>query len=88
MHKCQIPIGNLPINLILWADSEIEFIRAPKFKTIIDQKLDGVSAIFDTESFSIGNYPDLVYNVKYNYKEMKDILLWLQQQNLDQPQFM
>ena len=77
----QLRLGNMPVNLVLLLSGKVQFISAPDFATVIDQHSE-VSAVFTQDNFSIGSLSNLCYNVSYNYKEIPEMLKWLQQQNL------
>lgn len=91
--QVQVPIGNLPVNLILVGnkfEAGIVFVKvAPIHKTIIDHaKLKEVSAGFTDHTIYL--HDDEVeeqfdYDTIYNYKEIPLMLRWLQQQNLQEP---
>lgn len=84
MLQVQIPIGQMPINLILLSDGTVVFIKVATFGVIFDQKLDGVSAIFEDDHFTLAE-SEFYYNTIYRYKEIPEMLQWLQQQNLQEP---
>lgn len=87
-NQIQIPIGNLPVQLVLlWNRQEggVVFVKSAPVGLIVENHERGkVSAIFDEEGFSIGD-EDFSYNTIYNYKSIPLMLEWLQQQNLQQP---
>jgi hypothetical protein len=85
MYQMQIPIGQLPINLVLLSDGTLVFIKVANFGVIFDHKLGGVDAIFHEDSFTI-NGTDYFYNTIYAYKEIPEMLQWLAQQNLQWPE--
>ena len=90
MHQLPIKLGSLPINLVLISDGSVAFVKAGNFKTICDSGDDGkqIVAIFDESGFQLGNTDNFCYNVAYKYKEIPDMLQWLMQQNLQEPQGM
>ena len=85
MFKVQMPVGNMPINLVLLSNGQIAFVRVGNFKALFDQgEAGGVSAVFYEEDFSIGK-ETYQYNTAYPYKEISDMLTWLQAQALIKP---
>ena len=90
MHQLPIKLGSLPINLVLISNGSVAFVKAGNFTTIFDfpEDKNDVEAIFSYSDFCIGNAEGLCYNVAYKYKEIPDMLAWLQQQNLQEPQGM
>lgn len=92
-YQLQVPIGNLPVHLVLVGNKErgrVAFVRVQPFKTVVDQgPAGGVDATFFQECFHLG-YADLEeqfeYETVYDYKDIPLMLRWLQQQNLQQPE--
>lgn len=85
MFQVQMPIGNMPINLLLLSNGHVAFIRVANFNALFDQSENGgVSAVFYEEDFSIGGEA-YQYNTAYPYKEIPKMLTWLQVQALIQP---
>jgi len=85
IYQVQIPIGNLPINLVLLSDGTLVFVRVAKFGCIIDQAPEGgVGAVFYDDHFLVEN-EEFWYNTVYRYKEKPNMLKWLQAQNLTEP---
>ena len=88
MHplQFQMQIGTLPIALQLCTNETIAFLKAKNLKTIIDQPEMGIGAVFTPEGFYIGE-EKVMYNwgVGYDYKDLPEMLKWLQQQNLELP---
>lgn len=85
IYQCQIPIGSLPVHLVLISDGTLVFVRVAKFGVIFDQAPDqGVGAVFSEDGFTIDG-EEFWYNTIYNYKEKPNMLKWLQQQNLREP---
>lgn len=85
-YQCQIPLAGLPITLVLISTAQIAFVPVQKFKPIFDipEKTDGINAAFFEDHFKIDDQP-FQYNVAYQYKEIKPMLLWLINQNLIEP---
>lgn len=78
----QIPISSMPINLVLLpASGEVVFVVVSQFDTVFDQSTDTIDAYFDMEGFSIGD-SSYAYNTPYAYKELPDMLAWLQRQRV------
>ena len=86
--QVRIPLSNMPAVILLTMDAHIKFVCAPAFKTIIDQAEapEGVSAIFYTEGFVIGE-TKFEWETKYPYKEIPEMLQWLIQQKFQFPDF-
>lgn len=91
-YQVQIPLGGLPVNLVLVGnkeDGQVVFVKVvPEFKAIIDFSGD-VEATFMNDGFWLGldmeNTEWYNYNMLYRYKEIPYMLQWLQQQNLSEP---
>jgi len=85
MFQVQVPIGNLPVQLVLLSDGTLVFVRVANISCIIDQAPEGgVGAVFYDDHFLVGN-EELWYNTIYRYKDKPDMLKWLQQQTLQEP---
>lgn len=85
IFQVQVPIGNLPVQLVLLSNGTLVFVRVANIGGIIDQAPEGgVGALFFNDSFQIGN-EELWYNTIYHYKGKPEMLKWLQQQNLIEP---
>ena len=95
MFQAQIPIGNLPVQLVLVGSKgsgRVVFVRVAPFKVIFDTTEDGkfIRAAFYDDVFHIfdngGGYEEVFsYNTIYDYKEIPVMLDWLQKQNLMLP---
>jgi hypothetical protein len=85
MHQYQIALGSLPVHLILLSNGTVVFIRVANFNVIFDQKHDGVNAVFIDDHFTLSG-TDYFYNTIYEYKQIPEMLAWLKQQNLQQPE--
>jgi hypothetical protein len=88
----QIPIGNMPINLVLFSENRtVAFVKVANFEALLDQPEDGtyVGAFFYPEGFSLfrseAESEDFDYNVRYPYYQMPLMKGWLMQQNLQLP---
>lgn len=85
MFQVQVPVGNMPINLILLGNATVAFVRVANFKALFDQsESGGVNAEFYESDFSVGGEV-FQYNTAYPYKEIPQILQWLKAQNLIAP---
>jgi hypothetical protein len=85
IYQCQVPIGNMPVNLVLLSTGTLAFIRVATVGVIIDLNPDGsVGALFSDENFIIGG-EEFEYNELYHYKEKPSMLQWLKTQNLTEP---
>lgn len=92
IYQVQIPIGNMPINLVLVGNQthgSLVYIRVSSFAPIFDQGgIGDVSGYFDNESFAFtkGNeMKEFFYNTVYEYKKVPLMLQWLKQQRLPEP---
>jgi len=83
--QIQLPLGSLPIALIACFDSSVVLTPTQQFKTIVDAS-NGFESMFDMDGFSI-NGEQFEYGVKYYYKEMPNLLGWLQKQGMEMPKF-
>jgi hypothetical protein len=88
--QVQTSIGEtLPVSLVLLTNGKegrVVFVKTGKFDTIIDLPEDGgIGAIFDMDGFGIGE-EEYDYNVSYPYKDIPDMLKWLQQQQMVMPE--
>jgi hypothetical protein len=61
-------------------------VRVAEFEVLFDQvgTPSGVDAVFYESDFTIGS-SDFRYNTAYGYKDLPEMLLWLQQQKLLEP---
>lgn len=94
MFQTQIPIGSLPINLVLVGDKtqgRVVFVKVAPVGLILENIDRGkeTAAMFTEDEFCISNtdmQTDVFkYNVIYDYKNIPLMLKWLQEQNLQQP---
>lgn len=86
VYQCQIPIGNLPVNLVLLSTGALVFVRVATIGTLIDVAPEGgVGAKFFDDNFEIEG-EEFYYNTIYEYKGKPNMLKWLQQQNLTEPE--
>ena len=95
--QVQIPLGRLPINLVLVGNkvsAEVVFVKvADRVLLVVDQpeSKDAIGAVFSEENFAFfeewvgGAIECFEYTVVYDYKEIPLMLKWLQQQNLQEP---
>ena len=89
MYQVQVPLGNLPVNLVLIGNREQASVAFVRFQsgTVFDQS-DDVSAGFFDENFLLfrnGTNESFEYNTAYDYKNIPAMLQWLKQQNLQEP---
>jgi len=90
MQMVQASIGwEFQVKLICLSDGTVMLVPQHDFGLIIDQKEDGVSALFDGSGFTLveaGKEPmDYQYHTPYKYKEMPLLKAWLVQQELVSP---
>lgn len=86
MLQAQIPLGGMPINLVLLSNGCIVFVKTCEFGVLFDYPEAGLQAIFQEDHFRIGE-EEYEYNWMYPYKTMPNLLAYLQQQNLIEPQW-
>lgn len=84
MFQLQVPIGKMPVNLVLLSNGTLAFVKVYNFSVIYDMPEDGVNAVFMEDGFMIED-DEFEYNVAYNYKAHPSMLAWLKQQNLQKP---
>jgi hypothetical protein len=77
-------IKALPINIVFSSTGLIGFERLKNFPTVSDHPELGIQAIFDNEGICVGT-TELQYGQLYNYREMPELLAYLQQQKLINP---
>ena len=90
MHTLQVPIGSMPVNLILLSNRTLAFARVANFEALLDQPEDksSVSAFFYSDGFTLSRgeeSADFDYNITYKYYEIPMMLDWLIKQNLQLP---
>lgn len=93
VFQLQIPIGSLPINLILVGNRQqagVVFVPVRDVGVVIEPLEAGkVAAIFFNYGFCLGDKSGLEeefsYETIYEYKNIPLMLRWLQQQNLQEP---
>lgn len=94
LYQVQVPLGGLPVNLVLVGNREqgkVVFVKVARIaKCIIDHaKLDEVNAAFTESTIYLHDNEteeQFAYDTIYEYKEIPLMLRWLQQQKLQQPQ--
>lgn len=95
--QCQIPIGNLPVNLVLVGNRQqagVVFVKVQNFAPFVDQCENGFAeaAFYSNDFVLFGGDDDgetveeFVYNTIYYYKEIPAMLKWLQKQDLQKPE--
>lgn len=96
-YQVQVPLGTLPINLVLIGNSylgRLAFVKVRPFTSaIFDLERDGHSiraAFYEDEFHIFGKQADgeevFRYDVIYDYKHIPVMLEWLQEQKLQQPE--
>ncbi|MGZ8888083.1 MAG: hypothetical protein ACXW1D_00840 [Halobacteriota archaeon] len=75
-------LANLPIQITYYGNGLIEFNRYVNFNTIVDNPCEGIQAIISNEDIYVGADTVVEYGVRYEYKEMPELLAWLKEQNL------
>lgn len=86
MHQMMVPLGTMPINIVLLSEGSLAFVRTANFKGVVDQPTceNCPTAIFTEQGFTIGE-ETFEWNTKYLYKEYKEMLQWLIAQKLEMP---
>ena len=84
MQQLQMPINNLPLSLVLVSNGTIGIVPRGNFPVIYDQPSQGIHAIITPEKMIVGT-TEVKYNTSLKYKEMPELLEWLQNQSLEQP---
>lgn len=87
MNAIGLALPGLPLRMICAEDGTVSFHKLALFKTIIDAPCDGVQAIISEEDIYIGANTVVEYDTRYHYKEMPELLAWLQAQKLEMPRF-
>jgi hypothetical protein len=85
--QLQVPIGSMPVNLILVLDGRLAFVRVAQFNTIVCAATapGDIPAVFNFDDFTIGD-TKYSYDMLYAYKEIPEMKQWLVNQNLVMPQ--
>lgn len=84
IQQISAPLGNLPLSIVYLSNGTIGLVPKGIFPTIYDMPEQGIHAIITTEKMIAGT-TEVKYNTSLKYKEMPELLEWLQQQNLEQP---
>jgi len=78
-------LATLPIQIILAENGMIGFQSLGDFSIIIDCNDSGIQAIVSTQDIFIGANTVIDYGVLYPYKEMPELLAWVQDKKLIEP---
>jgi hypothetical protein len=86
MFQIQVAVANMPITLVCLSNGTLAFVRISDCKALFDMSPTpaGVSAAFYEDGFVIDDV-EYQYSTAYEYKTIPSMLLWLQQQNLQNP---
>ena len=90
-YQIQIPLGSLPVHLILIGNKEhgrVVFTKVLPFSYVFDMGENGIAAAFYPDEFHIigDDVTEIFdYDTIYEYKELPVMLEWLKRQNLRQP---
>lgn len=83
MNGYGFAMKGLPLQLQCYEDGTVAFAKLGLFKAIVDQPEVGLQAIITTEDIVIGADTVIEYGVRYNYKEMPELLAYLKSQNME-----
>lgn len=84
IQQLSMPINNFPLSLVLVSNGQIGLVPRGAFPVIFDSPEQGIHAIITPEKMVVGN-TNVPYNTSLKYKEMPELLEWLQNQQLEQP---
>ena len=84
IKQLSMPIGTLPLSLVLVSTGQVGIVPRGNFPVIIDQPSQGIQAIITPEKMIVGT-TEIKYNTSLKYKEMPELLEWLQNQQLEKP---
>lgn len=87
MRRVPLQLGKLPIQITCWENGCVSFDRYSSFNVIIDSPEVGVQAIISNEDIVIGADTVIEYGQLYEYKEMPELLAWLQAFEITMPKF-
>jgi hypothetical protein len=85
MQAIRVPLSRFPILMTCYENGCISFDRTQNFATIVDQREDGLQCIISNEDMYIGANTVVNYGEITEYKEMPELLVWLQSLNLEMP---
>ena len=88
MHHQQIsqPLNRLPLNIVFISNGHIGLVPQGAFPIIFDQPEQGIQAVIMSEGLLAGS-THVPYNTSLPYKEMPELLQWLQEQEIEMPTF-
>ena len=84
IQQISAPLGNLPLSIVYISNGSLGIVPKGIFPTIFDQPSQGIHAIIAPEKMIVGT-TEIKYNTSLKYKEMPELLEWLQSQKLEQP---
>ena len=84
IQQISSPLGNLPLSIVYVSNGTIGLVPKGIFPTIFDSPEQGLHAIITPEKMIVGT-TEIKYNTSLKYKEMPELLEWLQSQQLEQP---
>lgn len=94
LHYIQVPLGRLPLHLVCLSNGCVAIViqQSPfnPFRDLLDLSLHGVSADFSTTGFRMyrgDESEEYGYGQQIEYKQQPLLLKWLQQQELEMPEF-
>ena len=82
IQQLSAPINTLPLNIVYVSNGTIGIVPRGDFPVLFDMPEQGIHAIITPEKMIVGT-TEIKYNTSLKYKEMPELLTWLQQQNLE-----
>ena len=87
MRYVQVQLGSLSVYIQCLENGCIVFVKAMQFIACTDNPFVGVQAIVSEDDIYIGADTMVEYGVAYDYKDMPELLAWLQSFNMQIPKF-
>lgn len=84
IQQLSAPINTLPLNIVYISNGTIGIVPKGAFPTIFDSPEQGIHAIITPEKMIVGT-TEIKYNTSLKYKEIPELLEWLQNQQLEKP---
>lgn len=83
LQQISAPLGNLPLSIVYVNNGTLGIVQKGAFPVLFDQPEQGLHAIITPEKMIVGT-TEIKYNTSLKYKEMPELLEWLQNQSLEQ----